>query len=126
MVPGHSDGEKRNAQLAVKKQPSPRPAFAELRKAAGCAKTFAAVALAIDSVLKPIEDGTRDGDLPNRTDAPIVINESKPPDISVKFTSPFEHVREEAFQDRDRDAPVDPTLADGLEAVLAIGRGGLR
>jgi hypothetical protein len=125
MVPGHSDGEKRNAQLAVNRQPSPRPAFAELRKAAGCARTFAAVALAIDKVLKPIDDGTRDGDLPNRMDAPIVINESKPPAISVKFTSPFEHVRDEAFQDRDRDAPVDPTLADEMD-VFAVGRGGLR
>ena len=126
MVPGHSDGEKRNAQLAVKKQPSPRPAFVELRKAAGCAKTFAAVALAIDRVLKPIDDGTRDGDLPSRTDEPIVINESKPPEINVKLTSPFEHVRDEAFHDRDRNAPADPALADELEDVLAIGKGGLR
>ena len=113
MVPGHSDGEKRNAQLAVSRHPSPSPAFAELRKAAGCARTFAAVALAIDSVLKPIDDGTRDGDLPSRTDEPIVINESKPPEINVKFTSPFEHVRDEAFHDRDRDAPVDPALLGG-------------
>ena len=126
IVPGHSDGEKRNAQLAVKRHPSPRPALAELRKAVGCAKTFAAVALAIDSVLKPIDVGTRDGDLPSRTDAPIVINESKPPATSVKFTSPFEHVRDEAFQDKDRDAPLEPTLADELEDVLAVGKGGLR
>lgn len=125
MVPGHNDGEKRNAQLAVNRQPSPRPAFAELRRAAGCARTFAAVALAIDNVLKPIDDGTSDGDLPSRTDAPIVIKESKPPDISVKFTSPFEHVKDEAFQDKDRDTPVDPTLADAME-VLAVGKGGLR
>ena len=126
MVPGHSDGEKRKAQLAVKRQPSPRPALEELRNVAGCAKTFAAVALAIDSVLKPIDDGTRDGELPCRTDAPTVINESKPPDISVKLTSPVEHVRDEAFQDKDLHAPVDPTLADGREEVLAAGKGGLR
>jgi hypothetical protein len=126
MVPGHNDGEKRNAQLAVNRQPSPRPAFVELRKAAGCAKTFAAVALAIDSVLKPIDEGTRDGGWPIRIDAIIVINESRPPEISVKFTSPFEHVRGETFQDTDRHAPVDPTRADELEDVLAVGRGGLR
>ncbi len=126
MVPGHSDGEKRKAQLAVKRQPSPRPALVELRNVAGCAKTFAAVALAIDSVLKPIDDGTRDGELPSRTDAPTVINESKPPEISVKFTSPVEHVRDEAFQDKDLHAPVDATLADGREDVFAVGKGGFR
>jgi len=125
MVPGHNEGENRNAQLAVNRQPSPRPAFAELRNAAGCARTFAAVALAIDSVLRPIDEGTRDGDLPNRMDAPIVIIESKPPAINVKFTSPFEHVRDEAFQAKDRDAPVDPTLAEETD-VFAVGSGGLR
>ena len=122
MVPGHSAGEKRNAQLAVKRQPSPRPAFSGLRKAAGCAKTFAAVALAMDKVLKPIDDGTRDGDLPNKTDTPTVTNVSMPPAIKVKFTSPVEHVRDDAFQVNDCDAPVDPTRADALE----VGSGGLR
>jgi hypothetical protein len=123
MVPGHNAGEKRNATLAVNIQPNPRPTFAELRKVAGCAKIFAAVALAIDSVLKTTDDGTSDGDLPNNTDAPIVINESMPPAISVKFTSPAEHVRDEAFQVKERGEIVDPTLVDGLD-FEDVGSGG--
>jgi hypothetical protein len=125
IVPGHRSGEKRNAQLAVNKHPSPRPAFAGLRSAAGWAKMFAAVALAIDRVLKPTDDGTRDGDVPKRTDEPMVTNESRPPEISVKFASPVEQVRDEEFQVKDRDAMVDPTLVEGVD-VDDVGRGGCK
>lgn len=125
MVPGHNAGEKRNAQLDVRRHPRPRPAFAELRKVAGCAKMFAAVALAIDSVLKTTDDGTRDGELPKSTDEPMVIKESMPPAMSVRLTSPVEHVRGDAFQVKDRGEIVDPTLVDGFDGE-DVGSGGLK
>jgi hypothetical protein len=127
MVPGHSAGEKRKAQLAVSRHPSPRPALAWLRKAAGCAKRFAAVALAMESVLRMTEVGTRDGDLPITTDEAIVTKERTPPERRVRFTSPVEHVKDEAFQVRDRGAELDPILADGLdEGPLGVGSGGFK
>ena len=94
----------------------------ELRKAAGCAKTFAAVALAIDKVLKPIDEGTRDGDVPNKTDTLIVVKVRMPPAIRVKFTSPAEHVSDDAFQVKECDEPIDPTR----DADLEVGSGGFR
>ena len=127
MVPGQSAGEKRNAQLAVSRHPSPRPAFEGLRKVAGCAKRLAAVALAIESVLKMTEVGTRDGDLPITTEEAMVTNERTPPERRVRFTSPVEHVKDDAFQVRDRGEELDPILADGLdEGLLGVGSGGFK
>lgn len=124
MVPGHSAGEKRNAQLAVSKHPSPRPAFVGFRSVAGCAKTFAAVALAIESVLKMTEVGTRDGDLPITTEEATVTKERTPPESRVRFTSPVEHVKDEEPQ---VSAALDPDLADDLdEGPLGVGSGGFR
>lgn len=122
IVPGHNAGEKRNAQLDVSRQPSPRPALAELRKAAGCANTLAAVAVAIERVLKPIDEGTREGEVPKMTDTLIVVNVRMPPAIRVKFTSPVEHVSDDAFQVKDCEEDIDPTRA----ADLDVGSGGLR
>lgn len=127
MVPGHSAGEKRKAQLAVSRHPRPRPALAGFLRAAGDAKRFAAVAVAIDSVLKMIDEGTKDGASPCSKDPPMVTRDSIAPERSVKFTSPVEHVKDETFQARGF-AAVEPTFAVGLavEGVCEVGRGGFR
>lgn len=98
MVPGHNVGENKNAQLDVSRQPSPSPALADWRRVAGCAKRFAAVALATDNVLNTIEVGTMDGDLAWKMEAQIVASESNPPARRVRLTSPADEVKEEAAQ----------------------------
>lgn len=127
IVPGHSAGEKRKAQLAVNRHPRPRPAFAGLLRDAGDAKRFAAVAVAIDKALKMIDEGTKDGASPCNRDPPMVTRDSIVPERSVKFTSPVEQVKDEAFQAREF-ATADPTFAVGLavEGVCDVGRGGFR
>lgn len=118
MVPGQSAGEKRNAQLAVSKHPSPRPAFAGFRSVEGCAKRLAAVALAIESVLKMTDVGTSDGDLPITTEEAIVTKERTAPERRVRFTSPVEHVKDEA--------PQVSAALDLEEVPLGVGSGGSR
>lgn len=97
MVPGQREGENRNAELAVTRQPSARPAFVVLRKVAGCAKKLAAVAVAIDNVLKKTDLGIK-SDFDCTTDANTVTRESTPPAIRVKLTSPLELVKGEAVR----------------------------
>jgi hypothetical protein len=81
----------------------------------------------MESVLKMTEDGTRDGDLPITTEEAIVTKESIPPERRVRFTSPVEHVKDEAFQVRDRGAALDPILATGLDdGPLGVGSGGFK
>lgn len=97
MVPGQSEGENRNAELAVTRQPNARPAFVVLRKVAGCAKQLAAVAVAIDNVLKKTDLGIK-SDFDCATEVKTVTRESAPPAMRVKLTSPLELVKGEAVQ----------------------------
>lgn len=116
MVPGHKAGENKNAELAVRRHPSPKPVFAELRRVPGCAKRYAAVAVATESVLKMSDVGKMDNDLACKIDARMVTKESKTPARRVKLTSPVEQVKDETAQviDWEEGFPLD------------AGSGGLR
>lgn len=120
IVPGHNAGEKRKAQLAVKRLPNPRPAFTGLRRDAGWAKRFAAVAVAIERMLKTTDVGTSDGGWPSKIDAPMVTRKRMPPETRVRFISPVEHVKDEAFQLKACAVAVD------FAVLFEFGRGGLR
>lgn len=92
IVPGHKDGEKRNEQLAVVKQPRASPALFRLLKVLEVERVMHAVKDA--AVLKPrisVGVDTVVPARPNSTASPVMMA-SKRPDARVMFVSKSEPI----------------------------------
>lgn len=87
IVPGHRDGENRNAQIAKREQPRPRPALCWLRRDEGRAKKIAATEEAIERVLNAIAVGVMGGDVERSPEDTMVRIAITMPAASVMFPS---------------------------------------
>lgn len=137
-VPGQSDGEKRNEQLAVTRQPRARPALLWLRRVEGWENR---IAIAIEATARMMSkrdiDESRGGTKVN-VDARTVSKADPIPPRSVMSTLIGELISEDDMEavgllDLDRDHTVDADVGENVAARgLAVevdardGRGGGR
>jgi hypothetical protein len=132
-VPGQREGENRNEQLAVVRQPRARPALLWLRRASGEENRIDAAIAATVNVVSVIAEAEMVGGDETSMDERTVNMARITPAASVVVASPTELVSGDAAEelmpsDRNRDHGVDPDDGDGgFDTVPdTLGKGGCR
>lgn len=135
-VPGQSDGEYKNEQLAVIRQPRAKPALLSLRSVEGLENRTADAIEATASVMSIIDDAEIDGAVDSITDATTVKIARIVPLTTVMSTSPAEQVSGDAAERLVlpallRDHGVDPDTGEpafeldlDAAATAKVGKGG--
>ena len=130
-VPGHTEGENRNEQLAVVRQPRARPALLWLRRASGVENRIDAAIAATVKVVSVIADAEIVGGDETSIDERTVKMAKITPAASVVVVSPTELVSGDVAEefmpsDRNRDHGVDPDVGEGGFEIVpdTLGSGG--